>query len=521
MELLRENICASREIKREILQITIDDDYNIPDVKPDVSELLWQEANVSDITLRPDEKRVGVSAKFVFDVLYLSNDKEKLLENIMGELPLREMINADMYMESDELTADAQILDLSVRMINSRKLNIKAIINIELVIHRIVTAPVVSDVLTDASKRFFEVKYNSLVAKKADVLRIKENVTLAASKPDVGNILFRSVKLRQRQVRLIDNGFNIRGELAFFIIYSHNSGSRDNKEDIVWYEGSVPFDETVSVNGVAEDMIGSIGAKLSSYTIEVQPDDDGEERVLCVEAVVGLDIRLLEDKEMRMLEDIYNPTVDYDIAKNDIELEKIVVKNESKCSVTGGIKSTVPSESLLQICYVDGKVIEDERELTPAGIVIRGILEVNIIVIVADDIRPVGVIKGQLPFEHTISVPETDGEIKYAYDCYLEKINVNLTGDNEASVKANIVFDTFVTESITARAIDNIEAVEADMKEIMDMPGIIGYIVKDGDTMWNIAKKFRTTTDDIKLINDKSDERISRGEKLIIVKNVR
>ena len=118
-------------------------------------------------------------------------------------------------------------------------------------------------------------------------------------------------------------------------------------------------------------------------------------------------------------------------------------------------------------------------------------------------------------------MPETDGEIKYAYDCYLEKINVNLTGDNEASVKANIVFDTFVTESITARAIDNIEAVEADMKEIMDMPGIIGYIVKDGDTMWNIAKKFRTTTDDIKLINDKSDERISRGEKLIIVKNVR
>lgn len=51
------------------------------------------------------------------------------------------------------------------------------------------------------------------------------------------------------------------------------------------------------------------------------------------------------------------------------------------------------------------------------------------------------------------------------------------------------------------------------------MPGIIGYIVKNGDTLWNIAKQFYTTVEDIKEMNDINEE-VKQGQKLLIVKHV-
>ena len=47
---------------------------------------------------------------------------------------------------------------------------------------------------------------------------------------------------------------------------------------------------------------------------------------------------------------------------------------------------------------------------------------------------------------------------------------------------------------------------------------MIVYFVKDGDTIWNIARDFRVTMDSIKKVNNLQDDRISRGEKLYIMK---
>jgi len=52
------------------------------------------------------------------------------------------------------------------------------------------------------------------------------------------------------------------------------------------------------------------------------------------------------------------------------------------------------------------------------------------------------------------------------------------------------------------------------------MPSVIGYIVKSQDSLWNIAKRFYTTVDRIKELNDLEDNNINIGEKLIIMKKV-
>ena len=52
------------------------------------------------------------------------------------------------------------------------------------------------------------------------------------------------------------------------------------------------------------------------------------------------------------------------------------------------------------------------------------------------------------------------------------------------------------------------------------MPGITVYVVKQGDTLWNIAKKFYTTVEEIRQMNELEEEELSVGTPLLLVKKV-
>ena len=58
------------------------------------------------------------------------------------------------------------------------------------------------------------------------------------------------------------------------------------------------------------------------------------------------------------------------------------------------------------------------------------------------------------------------------------------------------------------------------MKKIQSMPGITVYMVKPGDTMWDIARRFYTTVEEIEELNELSEEEIESGQPLLLVKKV-
>ena len=59
-----------------------------------------------------------------------------------------------------------------------------------------------------------------------------------------------------------------------------------------------------------------------------------------------------------------------------------------------------------------------------------------------------------------------------------------------------------------------------DMKKKAESPGIVGYVVKDGDSIWSIAKQYYSSLDSIRKINNIEDDKIQKGDKLIVVKCV-
>ena len=59
-----------------------------------------------------------------------------------------------------------------------------------------------------------------------------------------------------------------------------------------------------------------------------------------------------------------------------------------------------------------------------------------------------------------------------------------------------------------------------DSEKLKQMPGIVGYVVQPGDSLWKLARTFHTSVEKIMETNHLSDSQIYPGDRLILVKTV-
>ena len=89
-------------------------------------------------------------------------------------------------------------------------------------------------------------------------------------------------------------------------------------------------------------------------------------------------------------------------------------------------------------------------------------------------------------------------------------------GTIEISADLNVITD--ICKMMEVSVIDNVETCDSNEENIYS---IVVYFVKPGDTLWNIAKKFKSTITAIASVNGIEDEnKINVGQQLFIPKFV-
>ena len=137
MELTKRFIHMNREKGKALSQITLDDDFNVPDNKPDVLRLIQDkgEIKIEETSLGPGH--IWIKGVLRFQLLFRSDLKEQKVSSLSGEIPFQESLNVDGLEEYDTARIRWQIEDLSVGIINSRKLSVRALVELSAVVNEI------------------------------------------------------------------------------------------------------------------------------------------------------------------------------------------------------------------------------------------------------------------------------------------------------------------------------------------------------------------------------------------------
>ena len=523
MELLKRDIHTERIKAKALLQIPLEEDINISDAKPDAARIIRCSGRVKTDEIKMGMNKIWVKGKLEFQVLYQAEGAIKAA-GMDGALPFMEEIYLDKMEGQDRVICKARLDDLRAHIINSRKLNVQAVISLEPKVEETVSEEICTELdgvdaggmESSLEYRKKKLDYLETAVKKRDLLRIREEAKLPAGMPDIGDIIWKSMDISQISFRAANEKLAVGGEMCVFIVYKEDNGGKIN-----WYEASVPFAGSVECQSSREGMLADISYDIGHEEICVRDDSDGEPRIIGVEAALELEIKLYQREQEQVVADVYGVSCDVNAITDNRSFRNLFAELDIEEKLAGTIKIDDMENKVLQICHCDSAAVIEDVSFENNEARITGTVELKLLYASNTEEADIYPVNESIPFEAVRELESTDEKI--SIEQYT--INAQLT-QQTASIKDSSQIEWRGTLNICILAYDSKnEAILTDLNlspipvEVLEgLPGFAIYYVKSGDSLWQIGKKYYVSVERIKEINNLTDDVIKPGDRLLIVK---
>ena len=169
------------------VQITLDEDMNVPDTKPDVEKIVESRGELHIDETEVQKDRIRIRGSFLVQILYLSAEKEPRLSSMEHEFTLEEFMNVEGADSGDAARVTADLEDLTVSIINSRKCGIRSVLffHIHISEMKFVECTVGIEKKENVQCLYESASMTEIVMNKKDIQRIKAEVSLPAGKPNI------------------------------------------------------------------------------------------------------------------------------------------------------------------------------------------------------------------------------------------------------------------------------------------------------------------------------------------------
>ena len=303
----------------------------------------------------------------------------------------------------------------------------------------------------------------------------------------------------------------VRGNLSIRLLYTDEEGNLGSLAEKIPFSGYLE-DEHITT---ATDQTGQLTVESCRLTPAV--DEDGETRLLTADVTVGTELQGRETEEVSVLSDAYASYGTVSLKKEKITYPVTAAAGKNQFMVQERIRLEEGEESMLRAEMVWGEVHLSEGHCLMDSVAAEGVLTADILYHCADDSRPVALLQRGIPFTQVMEgkgvLPTDEADIILR----LEDVDFQMLSETEGELRATVTMEAAGRRQETAELVT--EAVWNEAEDGKTAAGAVIYVVQKGDSLWKIAKKYRTTVDNIVAVNEIEDpDLIYPGQKLLIIK---
>lgn len=516
MDLIKQTVHMEREYPKASSQFVVEEDLIIPDQKADIYKVLLNKSDILQDEIRVLDNHIVFKGKLNYCILYKTDTQPAGLSSLTGSIALEEQLFMDGLQNNDSVNASVALEDFEVTIINSRKLNLHALLHLSAVKTELYDEEIASGLETDevieTHKENRELLELSVL--KKDICRIKEEIELPKSYPNIAQTLWKRISLGEVDIKPAEDTLQIKSNISVFLLYI----GEGEDAPIRFYETSIPYQCTLECNNSTASMIPRISYHVSHSEAEVRPDFDGEERIIGIDMVLDLSIRLFTETTLPVLCDIYGTQHDYHAVTKEAKTMRLCVNNSSQYTLNEKVSLAEDAPAVMQLCYSNGFLKLDDPKIVENGIEMCGVLQIQILYVTQEDAAPYASFTKDIPFSYVIEAPQITADSVFTIDNCLDQLNINMVNGTEMEIRAVISFKTFVYEIAGCSLITDVEMNEIDPLKLNALPSVIVYFVKEGDSLWKIGQQYYVTVASIMEQNNLSCDVIHPGDKLFIVK---
>lgn len=513
LDLAKEKITLKQQKGKQTSQILLEGDVIVPDSKPDVKEVLRCQGRVCPEEVKVGEERVAFSGELQISVLYRAAYGEKPVYALTSSLPINDVVQVEGLRKENTVDLSLSLAHLECTIVNDRKIGVKAVVQVRTEAWDTKEVHILEDVGGESVQLLKEkVRVDTPVTEKKDRFTIKNEISLAAEQPNIGEILCEDISVIGEEIRPLEGKISLRGSLPVSVVYQ---GEEDGMPISV--ERSIPFSGFVDAPGVMAGTAVDVRLSVPEWSIVPQVDEDGEARIFSVTAVVGADVCATEETEQEWITDAYMPGKKLEIQTEQIELPWVVGRAANEFVQKETVSLETGETPIMQAVATWGKVILGEMVVENDAVVVDGVLQVEILYLCEEDENPVCVITRGYPFTQKIEVKGAKAGDMMQAAAALKEVDFRLTSAREGELRAEIVVDVRVLRQEKQQAVTELSISEEPLAD--GGAAAVIYTVQAGDSLWSIAKKYQTTIPYILMVNEiENPDLIYPGQKLLILR---
>lgn len=490
----KNNVVINKKIFNTSKSFEVVGDIIVPDIKPDIVNIINTNANSYIYKEDISEGKIRFDGNVDTYIVYLADNGEN--RSIQTTLNFIESIEDNTIVGNVNVKDKISIEAIEAKVLNERKISIKANLKLISEVYEKVEIeiPTNFDVDKDTQIRKETLEIKSIIGVNKVKTSIKEDISVDAS-IQVAEILKTNIEITNIENKISYNKVLAKADSNIKIIYL----AEDGKINVV--ESKIPIMSFIDIDKVSDNNMCDV-----EYTIRnmlFKPNNSEMHSINC-QIDFEVNCEVYESKTIDVIQDMYGLRNTIEFTKKDIQLE---LNSLPKEEITN-LNERVLVEDILNIydVCVYPKVVSKNS----SGGICNYECEVSLdIYYEADNRNGINVKNIKLPF--MMKFEETDGDIEF-----------NVTKKVFTVREENVDLDLQISarqENNNMKKISIIENVEIKEQEDESDYKMFMYFVKQGDTIWKIAKKFRVSMQEIIKLNSlENPDRINIGDVLYIMR---
>lgn len=502
LDTVNENLCVNKLVatKKEI--IMVEGDMIVPDSKPDILNTICTSGVVCVYKKEALDEKVRIDGNINTYITYLADDVQDKVRGINTSLDFSEIIPVSNSREGLDFKLQTKLKSIECKVINGRKIGIKATLEFEIQLYLKEEVAIVNSIENAQGIQMLkeDLKVNSLVGIGENKIYAKDNISID-NIDNLAEILKINVSIGDRDVKVSYNKILTKADAHVKLMYL----TEDNRVNTV--STKIPIVGFVDILNVTEENICDVNYEVRNVVIK---PNNTEDHSIYIEIEVGVMVIVYEEKQINLIQDLYSPCDNLEFNKKKIN----TMTNKQRHQEMKQIREKVEVEGIenKNIVDVDINPVIEKQEILTNRIIYTGMLEMRFILSNQDldmDLRNV-----KIPFEYILDGLENAENMNSQLD--IEVANQDFIIQDGGEITSNI--DLLMNNDVHRNTNINImNEIQTNGEREAEDYNIILYIVKKGDTLWEIAKKFGSTIDDIVRTNGIEDaNKINIGQKLFI-----
>lgn len=500
IETTRDNICVNHIIGQKTENVMVEGDSIIPDIKPDIINAISTNGTVCIYKKEINDGRVRIDGCIDTYIMYMADDENNSVRGLNVNLDFTQVIDMDRAKPDMNLETNVKLRSMECKVINGRKINLKAFLDISVK----VTSKEEMDIINNVNLKGIQMlnqnlNINSLIGSGSTKTYAKDTITID-NIDNLSEIMKADLNICNKDLKISYNKILAKSDLNVHLLYLTD----DNRIKAV--ETKIPVMGFIDMQDISEENICDTRYEIKNLIIK---PNNVEEHSIYLEAEIEISCNVYKKQELNLIQDLYSPKINLMFTQKQVEIMQKMEHTQSICNIRE--KQIVPEIGENKIYDVVTNIEISKQTILNDRIIFEGELELNYIF---SSNNSVDTKKTAIPFNFNVDFPGVNQNSDIEVNPEIGMQDFIITSDGSIDVKVDIVFNVSLATHTHINVIDDIKE---DENRSVCTCSLVVYYVKDGDTLWKIAKRFGSTVEEIARINGIEDEnKLSIGQQLFI-----